>query len=238
MTEFIFSLLLYYAIGYLYILKEAEVINLFCTAGVISLLYGVFSYICKFKGGHYNSAITIGYVYLGKINVSDGLKLITIQLFSGILSCFFLSLTVNDKYLENSVSQGNSVYVEYRITVFGCFLLEIIFSLFISYAYCTFNYDIRNPRKYAFISVFISYFISICACYEFTGAGLNPSKVLGFNIYTGYFRYAWIYVFGPILGAVIMFNYYNKFIFQEFQLNNLNKKKYIKNIVNKNKLDF
>jgi aquaporin Z len=168
----------------------------------VALAYGltvlVFAYSYgHLSGTHINPAVTIG-LWVGKqIDLVNAVGYIVAQLLGGIVAGLVLDFLIGDiapglgaTALADGVSPTEGLIIEVILTFF---LVNAIFNSAVS----------GKAGNAAPVAIGLTLTAAILMGGPLTGASLNPARTIGPAIATGNFADLWVYLVGPILGAVL-----------------------------------
>jgi MIP family channel proteins len=155
------------------------------------------------SGGHFNPAITLGFVVTRRIRMSLACVYWLMQ-FAGAIAASLLLWWIFPKeaitparlgapLLHPSIGSGAGMVME---AIMGFFLVLAVFATAV---------DDRGAFK-AVAGFGIGLVITMCilAGGPLTGAAMNPARALGPElVYNVWESYTWVYYVGPCLGAVI-----------------------------------
>ncbi|MEE9276562.1 MAG: aquaporin [bacterium] len=161
------------------------------------------------SGGHFNPAVTVGFMVTGKQNVGPGISYIISQLIGGVLAGLLLraifaaevwqKVKLGTPALGEGVGFGTGVLVEIILTFF---LVIVIWGTAV---------DERKPDIGGF-AIGLTIAADILMGGPLTGASMNPARTFGPALAGGGFDGVnhLVYWIGPIVGAVIAATLYNK----------------------------
>ena len=149
------------------------------------------------SGTHINPAVTIG-LWIGKqIDTLTALGYIIVQLIGAILAGFALSFVLGGTSsglggttLAPNVSPAQGLLVEIILTFL---LVNSIYNAAVS----------GKAGNAAPVAIGLTLVFCILMGGPLTGASLNPARTIGPAVATGNFANLWVYVAGPIIGAVL-----------------------------------
>lgn len=157
------------------------------------------------SGTHVNPAITVGLLAAGKVSVSRALSYIFFQCLGGIAGALALAWVLGGtgtglgatKLAQGldvggqtiNVSPGAGLFVELVLTFF---LANTVMNAAVS----------GRAGNLAGVAIGLTLTFCILMGGPLTGASLNPARTLGPALVTGDFIHFWVYLLGPVLGAV------------------------------------
>jgi len=148
------------------------------------------------SGGHFNPAVTFGFVVTGRMSPAVGLMYWVAQLAgasaaAGILASLFGPAPVSGGTpdLAPSVGFAAGVVVE-AITTF--FLVLVVFGTAV---------DARAPKAVYPLAIGLTVALDIMAAGPLTGAAMNPARTFGPALASGHWANHLVYWVGPLLGG-------------------------------------
>ena len=184
------------------------------------------------SGGFVNPAVTIALLFVGKLDTKKTLFFIIAQLLGAIIAGFFL--TVLFGYAGNTVSSvalgtphsGENLKklfnrdMDLQLTAMAT-LVELIITFILTLAIYGTALDRRTPRVGGF-GVGAAALVIILVAGGFTGAGMNPARYFGTALWEAGILNDWskmgdcyIYIIGPVLGAVLAAWIYSSYVLDE-----------------------
>jgi MIP family channel proteins len=172
---------------------------------MISALGGV-------SGGHFNPAVTIGFLVTKKQEVGAGISYIISQLIGATVAGLLLRIIfapdvwqkahLGTPMLGDGVSFGTGILVEIVLTFF---LVTAIWGTAV---------DDRKPDVGGF-AIGLTIAADILMGGPLTGASMNPARTFGPALAGGGFDNHLVYWIGPIIGAVIAAVLYNNILIKK-----------------------
>ncbi len=156
------------------------------------------------SGAHFNPAVTIALWAIKKISTPNAIAYVICQCIGGILAALLVLLLFNDigdavnygaSTINGGVLQNGSAGLGLIAEALGTFLLMwTIMGLAV---------NPRGEAALAGLGIGIALGVAVMIFGPATGAGLNPARWLGPAIASGTFTDGWVYVVGPVLGALL-----------------------------------
>jgi aquaporin Z len=153
------------------------------------------------SGGHFNPAITFGFLLTRRISVLLGLVYVVAQLVGAVLAALLLkwifpTATTDATNLGAPAVQGIDIgpalVVEALLTFF---LVWVVFAM------------VADPRStYSAVAGLAIGFVIVFDMligYSLTGAAMNPARAFGPELVAGAWDDFWIYYVGPLAGGAI-----------------------------------
>ena len=171
------------------------------------------------SGGHFNPAVTIGAWVTQKIESKDAIGYIFIQLAGGAAAAGVLRLSMPELIwkgqsvggvgginlgvpaVASQISTGQGVLIEAVLTFF---LVWVIFATAID--------PEGSFGKIAGLAIGLTITADIFMGGAFTGAAMNPARWFGPAVVGGFYKNWWVWLVGPIAGAIIAASLYDTFI--------------------------
>jgi MIP family channel proteins len=148
------------------------------------------------SGGHFNPAVTFGFVVTGRMTAVRGALYWAAQLAgafvaSAIIAALFGAKTVaaGTPALAPAVDPAKGIVLEV-ITTF--FLVTVIFGTAV---------DERAPKSVFPLAIGLTVALDIMAIGPLTGAAMNPARAFGPALASGAWADQWVYWVGPLVGG-------------------------------------
>ena len=151
------------------------------------------------SGGHFNPAITVGFVVTRRIKLALAAVYVFAQLLGAVCAAFLLRYLFTKLAVKLTAPAPSP-----NITDWKALVLETVMTFFLVWAVWATAVDPRGAFKaIAGLAIGLTITIDVFVGGPITGAAMNPARAFGpevaGNIWTGW----WIYWIGPIAGALI-----------------------------------
>jgi MIP family channel proteins len=165
------------------------------------------------SGAHFNPAVTFALWSIKKISTPNAIVYVICQCIGGILGALVVLLLFKDvgdgvnygaTAINARILQGGSVWLALLAEAFGTFLLM--------YAIMGLAVNPRGEAALAGLGIGLALGVAVIVFGPATGAGLNPARWLGPAVASGRFDDFWIYIVGPLVGALAAATAYRAFI--------------------------
>jgi MIP family channel proteins len=165
------------------------------------------------SGAHFNPAVTFALWSIKKISTPNAVVYVICQCVGGILGALVVLLLFNDvgdavnygaTAINGDVINNGSVWLGLIAEALGTFLLM--------YAIMGLAVNPRGEAALAGLGIGVALGVGVIVFGPATGAGLNPARWLGPAVASGEFDDFWIYIAGPLLGAIAAALAYRAFI--------------------------
>ncbi|HEX3376649.1 MAG TPA: MIP family channel protein [Candidatus Acidoferrales bacterium] len=153
------------------------------------------------SGGHFNPAITIGFWVTRKISSFDAITYWIAQVGGGIAAAYLLRTLPFEAW---GSAQLGTPDLAIGVTRAIGLIFEAVMTFFLVFVFFATTVDDHGAsRKTAGFAVGLTITIAILVGAPFTGAALNPARVLGSAIASNHWTNHGVYWFGPLGGGVV-----------------------------------
>jgi aquaporin Z len=149
--------------------------------------------------GHFNPAVTVGFLAARRIDPLMAGVYIAAQLLAAILAAYALKALLPEALTSASRLGGQSIASEISAT--QAIGLEAIATFFLVFVIFGTAVDPKAPRIGG-LAIGLTLSAGILAIGPFTGGSLNPARSLGPAVASGIFEGQAVYWIGPLVGAV------------------------------------
>jgi aquaporin Z len=150
--------------------------------------------------GHFNPAVTIGFVAARRIEIGMAGVYIVAQLIGAIVAAYALKFTFPTVLFEATRGGGQSIALQ--VTGTQGFILEFIATFFLVMVVFGTAVDPKAPRIGG-LAIGFTVAADILAIGPLTGASMNPARSFGPAVASGVFEAQIIYWTAPIAGAIV-----------------------------------
>jgi MIP family channel proteins len=169
------------------------------------LLFALIISVGVASGGHFNPAVTTAFIALRRIDPVDGLVYILAQLSGGVLGALLTKAFLLD---EGRASDYGTPKISALLGgPFQGFIVEGIgtFVLVMVVLAVALN---PETRRWAALAIGGALGFLVMVLGPLTGGSFNPARWFGPALVGNHFTDAWVYIFGPIVGALLAFAVY------------------------------
>jgi MIP family channel proteins len=152
------------------------------------------------SGGHYNPAVTVAAVLDGRLDWMTGVGYIASQLIGGIAAAA-LVLAVSSQ----AAVAGTATLPGPNISDVQAVVIEAVFSAIFILVILT---STKRTPSHAPFAIPLTLMVIHFAIVPFTGSSVNPARSLASALVGGKLDSIWVYMVGPIVGAVIGWGVY------------------------------
>lgn len=159
------------------------------------------------SGTHVNPAVTVGVWLAGKIDAGRAVSYIVFQVVGGVLGAIALRMVLGGTETglgqtlpAASVTLAGGVTIS--VTTPMAIAIEAILTFFL--VNCVLNAAVSGKAgNLAGLAIGLTLTFGILMGGPLTGGSLNPARSIGPAVALGDFTSLWIYIVGPVLGAVV-----------------------------------
>lgn len=170
----------------------------------------------RISGGHANPAVTIAFFVSRRIKAVDALGYIVSQLLGGIAAAFLVKRILPTDAFSNA---SGAPILGQGIKGFNGTAIEVILTFFLVMVIWGTAVDRRGPKHLAAFAIGLTVTFDIIVGGTFTGAAMNPARWLGPALAAGHVAKDWyVWVAGPILGALLASLVYETFFMEDEEL--------------------
>jgi MIP family channel proteins len=179
---------------------------------ILAIMISVFG---ATSGGHFNPAVTVGFLVTRRIKVDLAALYIAAQLVGAILGGLALRAVFAESVWK--VSHLGTPVLGPNVSVGAGLLVEAILTFFLLLAVFGTAVDARAP-KIAGFGIGLTVTADVFVGGPLTGAAMNPAIAFGPAVASGYFTNHLIYWVGPLIGGIVGALLYNYIILREEQI--------------------
>ncbi len=156
------------------------------------------------SGGHLNPAVTTAMMAFRKISPKDGVLYIVAQLLGGVAGAGLMKWLVDGTTGAAPFDTAARVGLAKGLSGFNGMLLEAIATLLLVWVVYGVAVDPDGAfAKVAGLPIGFVVTMDILMIGPMTGATMNPARWFGPNVLLGEWANAWVWIVGPVLGAVV-----------------------------------
>lgn len=153
------------------------------------------------SGGHFNPAVTVGFLITGRQPAGRGITYIVAQLAGASVAAFVLTAVFPEAIRQSArlgtpalgagVTAGVGIVVEAVLTFL---LVFVIFGVAV---------DPRGPGAVAGLIIGLVIAMDILAGGALTGAAMNPARAFGPALFSNFWEGHYVYWIGPAIGGML-----------------------------------
>jgi MIP family channel proteins len=168
------------------------------------------------SGAHFNPAVTFALWSLKKISTPNAVVYVICQCVGGILAGLVVLLLFKD--VGDAVNYGATALngeVLHNGSAWLGLIAEALGTFMLMWAIMGLAVNPRGEAALAGLGIGVALGVAVMIFGPATGAGLNPARWLGPAVASGRFDDFWLYIVGPLVGALIAALVYRAFILEE-----------------------
>ncbi|HEX6939935.1 MAG TPA: aquaporin [Longimicrobiales bacterium] len=150
------------------------------------------------SGGHFNPAITLGFVVTGRMDVMTGAIYWLSQLVGAAVAAFLLAFVIGG----DAVATGTPALAP-TIPVGAGIVLEAVCTFFLVFVVFGTAVDERAPASVFPFAIGLTIALDIMAIGPLTGGAVNPARAFGPALASGAWDDQLVYWVGPLIGGAI-----------------------------------
>jgi aquaporin Z len=153
------------------------------------------------SGGHFNPAITFGFMLTRRISVVLGLVYWVAQLLGGVLAALLLRWIFPTNYRDAANLGAPSRHV---VDLGAALVIEAVGTFFLVWVVYAMVSDPRSTYSaVAGLCIGLVIVFDMLFAYPLTGGAFNPARAFGPELVSGYWTDFWIWYVGPLAGGAI-----------------------------------
>ena len=152
------------------------------------------------SGGHFNPAVTLGAWLDGRIDWMNGLAYLVAQIIGGIAASLSILLILSKDFVTATVTHPGPIAADPTTAELHALALEILFTMIFVAVILTVTK--KSPQQ-AILVIPITLVVIHFAGMLLSGASVNPVRSLAPAVVSGDYTDLWIYIVGPLAGAVL-----------------------------------
>ena len=164
------------------------------------------------SGGHINPAVTVGLWSVGRIDARKAGLYVVAQLLGAVCAALVLKGLFPSGAAE--VKQVGALSLGADTTLIGGILIEAVLTFFLALTVMGTAVDPAAPKVGGF-GIGLTLWMCVLAGGPLTGAALNPARAFGPAVVSGFWVGHIAYWVGPILGAVVAMQVYERFLIKK-----------------------
>jgi aquaporin NIP len=168
------------------------------------------------SGAHFNPAVTFALWSIKKINTPNALVYVVCQAIGGVLAALVVLLLFKD--VGDPVNYGATAIngdILHNGSVWLGLIAEALGTFMLMWAIMGLAVNPRGEAALAGLGIGAALGVAVIVFGPATGAGLNPARWLGPAVASGRFDDFWIYIVGPLVGALAAALLYRTFVLED-----------------------
>jgi aquaporin Z len=151
--------------------------------------------------GHFNPAVTFGFLVARRIDpMMAGLYMVA-QLLGAVLAAYLLKATFPAEVFAATRGGGQAISLD--VTATQAWILEAVATFFLTFVVFGTAVDPKGPNVIAGLAIGLVVTLDILAIGPLTGASMNPARSFGPALVTGIYEGQFVYWTAPIIGSIV-----------------------------------
>lgn len=150
--------------------------------------------------GHFNPAVTVGFLVTKRIDPMMAGLYVVAQLLGAVLAAYLLKATFPAELFAATRGGGQAISLD--VTATQAWILEAVATFFLTFTVFGTAVDPKAPHVGGF-AIGLVVTLDILAIGPLTGASMNPARSFGPALVTGIFEGQFIYWTAPIVGSIV-----------------------------------
>ncbi|MCE5314499.1 MAG: MIP family channel protein [Armatimonadota bacterium] len=175
------------------------------------VLVALISALGHISGAHFNPAVTLGLFSIGRFPGKYVVSYIIAQIAGAIAASAAVWATFGDA--ARSQAFLAATYPTATASEPQAFLMEVIITFILLFTIVSISTDERANTTTASLAIGFALGVGVLIGGPVSGGSVNPARTLGPMIMSGNFTSVWVYLAGPLVGAIVAALMYHYFIF-------------------------
>ena len=161
------------------------------------------------SGGHFNPAVTLGFLVTGRQKPASAVAYWVSQLLGAVVASYLLRSIVPAGVAQATHLGAPGIAPE--ISLGGALVLEFVMTFFLVTAVWGTAVDERAPKIGGF-GIGLTVMMDILVGGPLTGAAMNPARAFGAALASGAMSQQWVWWVAPMLGGAVAALVYQGFV--------------------------
>ena len=149
------------------------------------------------SGAHFNPAVTIGFVFAGRMPVKQMPAYILAQITGGLIGAVLLKSLFPEHLSLGTTSPSADV--------FQTFVMEVILTFILMFVILNVSTGHKEKGIMAGVAIGATVALEAAVGGPVTGASMNPARSIAPAIISGNIQHLWVYIMAPLTGAIFAF---------------------------------
>lgn len=152
----------------------------------------------RISGAHMNPAVTIAFVIQGKMSIRDAAAYVVAQCLGAVVAAVAIRGVLG---LDESMLGATSVQLDLPLN--AGLMIEFTLTAILMFVVMGVSTGAKEESVTAALAVGSTIAIEAFVCGPLTKASMNPARSLGPALVSGDVSQLWLYIVGPIAGAIV-----------------------------------
>jgi MIP family channel proteins len=148
------------------------------------------------SGGHFNPAVTFGFVVTGRMTVVTGALYWAAQLIGAVIAGLILVVVIGGPAVANGTPN-----LDPKVPALSGIIVEAVLTFFLVLVIFGTAVDERAPKSVFPFAIGFTVALDIMAGGPLTGAAMNPARTFGPALASGMWSNHLVYWIGPLIGG-------------------------------------
>ncbi|MHB9035105.1 MAG: MIP/aquaporin family protein [Armatimonadota bacterium] len=175
------------------------------------VLVALVSALGHISGAHFNPAVTLGLFSIGRFPGKYVVSYIIAQIAGATAASAAVWATFGDA--ARSKAFLAATYPTVTASELQAFLMEVIITFILLFTIVSISTDERANMTTASLAIGFALGVAVLIGGPVSGGSVSPARTLGPMIMSGNFTSVWVYLVGPLVGAIVAALMYHYFIF-------------------------
>ena len=159
------------------------------------------------SGGHFNPAVTVGFLATRRISAAMAAMYIGAQLLGAVVAGYTLKVIVPPEIAVASNLGATTLHPQ--IGIAAGLLTEAVLTFLLVFVIFGTAVHPQGPRGVAGFAIGMTVALDVLMGGPWTGASMNPARTLGPASATFLWENHWVYWIGPMLGGTVAAGFYH-----------------------------
>lgn len=156
------------------------------------------------SGAHFNPAVTLAMLAIRRQKAGEALAYLVAQFAAAFAACaLLLGMGFGPQALAGGTPQPGADAFGQPLGLVPVLLSEIVSTFFLVTIIFSAAVDKKGAGGTAWLVIGLGVAVNILALGTVSGASMNPARFLGPAVMGGALEMAWVYIVGPIVGALL-----------------------------------
>ncbi len=160
------------------------------------------SSVAHISGGHFNPAVTLGFVVTRRISTPLALVYWLTQFAAAIAAAALLRWVLPSGAWDTI--KGGAPVLGDQVTSGHAVVIEAVLAFFLVWVYFATTADPRGTfKQIAGLAIGLTITFDVLMAGALTGGAINPARALGPELIANHWSSAWVWYLGPFAGAAV-----------------------------------
>jgi len=157
------------------------------------------------SGGHYNPAVTLAAWFDGRVDWMNALGYVVAQLVGAFAAALGILVVLSKDFVAATVTQPGPIAADPMTATLHALVVEIVLTMFFVAVILTVT---KKAPQFAILAIPLTLVAIHFSGILISGASVNPARSIAPAAVSGNYDNLWIYIVGPLAGAVLGWGVY------------------------------